>query len=161
MFIWSAKSIIDAFNLHQTDLHLLFKDGLDVYNTPEEQSYIDKIYPLCTNISIDNGIMETASNVNVILADLGWSDLGTWGSLYTHIEKDDNENAVIGKQVKLYDSSNNVVMMPEGKLAVIQGLDDYIIVESNDTLLICKKHDEQKIKMFVNDLKSNKQDQFV
>ena len=98
--------------------------------------------------------MEKAKNVYVILADLGWSDLGTWGSLYTHVEKDETNNAIIGDNVLTYNSSDNIVMMPKGKLAVIQGLVDYIIDDS-------KKQDEQKIKQFVNDVKLKKGGDFV
>lgn len=161
MFIWSVKSILAAFETHLPDLNKLFAEGEGVYSTSEEEQYINKIYPLCKNISIDYGIMEKAKNVFVILADLGWSDLGTWGSLYTHVEKDAANNAIIGDNVLSYDSRDNIIMMPKGKVAVIQGLTDYIVVESNDTLLICKKQDEQKIKQFVNDVKIEKGDQFV
>ena len=161
MFIWSAKSILAAFETHLPDLNKLFAQGIGKYGTAEEESFINQIYPLCNNISIDHGLMEKAKNVYVILADLGWSDLGTWGSLYTHVEKDESNNAVIGKNVLTYDSSDNIVMMPKNKLAVIQGLDDFIIVDSNDTLLICRKQDEQKIKEFVKDIKVKKGECFV
>ncbi len=161
MFIWNVKSIIAAFETHLPDLNKLFAEGIGKYATSEEETFINHIYPLCKNISIDHGLMEKAKNVYVILADLGWSDLGTWGSLYTHVEKDEANNAIIGDNVLTYDSRNNIVMMPKGKLAVIQGLVDYIIVESNDTLLICKKQDEQKIKQFVNDIKVKKGSDFV
>jgi len=161
MFIWSAKSILAAFETHLPDLNKLFAQGIGKYGTAEEETFINQIYPLCKNISIDHGLMEKANNVYVILADLGWSDLGTWGSLYTHVEKDATNNAIIGDNVLTYDSCDNIVMMPKNKLAVIQGLDDYIIVDSNDTLLICKKQDEQKIKQFVNDIKLKKGEGFV
>ncbi len=161
MFIWSVKSILAAFETHLPDLNKLFAQGIDKYGTGEEEKFINQIYPLCKNISIDHGLMEKAKNVYVILADLGWSDLGTWGSLYTHVEKDETNNAVIGDNVLAYDSSHNIVMMPKNKLAVIQGLDDYIIVDSNDTLLICKKKDEQKIKEFVKDIKVKKGEGFT
>jgi mannose-1-phosphate guanylyltransferase len=97
--------------------------------------------------------MEKADNVYVICADFGWSDLGTWGSLYTHLPKDDGANAVIGNNSFLYNSSNCLVNISSDKLAVIQGLDDYIIVDSDGILLICKKEEEQRIKDFVNDVK--------
>ena len=161
MFIWNVKSIIAAFETHLPELNKLFAKGIGKYSTEEEEKFIEQIYPLCKNISIDHGVMEKAKNVYVILADLGWSDLGTWGSLYTHVEKDKANNAVIGDNVLTYDSRDNIVMMPKNKLAVIQGLVDYIIVESNDTLLICKKQDEQKIKQFVNDIKAKKGSDFV
>jgi len=161
MFIWNVKSIISAFESHLPELNKLFSAGIGKYSTADEEQFINEIYPLCKNISIDHGIMEKAKNVYVILADLGWSDLGTWGSLYTHVEKDNANNAIIGNNVLTYDSRDNIVMMPKNKLAVIQGLVDYIVVESNDTLLICKKQDEQKIKQFVNDIKVEKGGEFV
>lgn len=161
IFIWTLESIIAAFEAHLPEVDALFKEGEGKYNTAEERAFINEIYPVCKNISIDYGIMEKAKNVYIVLSDFGWSDLGTWGSLYTHIEHDKKENAVVGKNVMLYDSENNIVKVPNEKLVVIQGLTDYIVVESDDTLLICKKEDEQKIKQFVSDIKTNKGDQYV
>lgn len=161
MFIWSAASIIEAFEKLLPEIGKLFSELNDIYYTPQEETEINKIYPICKNISIDYGIMEKADNVEVILADLGWSDLGTWGSLYTHIDKDEHKNAVVGSNVLTYDANDNMVLVPDKKLVVIQGLNDYIVVESNDTLLICKKRDEQKIKQFVTDIRSKKGDKFV
>jgi mannose-1-phosphate guanylyltransferase len=161
MFIWSASAIIEAFGKLLPEIGKLFSELNNVYYTDKEETEINKIYPICKNISIDYGIMEKASNVDVILADLGWSDLGTWGSLYTHIDKDENKNAIVGKNVMTYDANDNMVLVPDNKLVVIQGLNDYIVVESNDTLLICKKRDEQKIKQFVTDIKSKKGEKFV
>ena len=131
----------------------LFKEGVGKYNTPEEQAFINRIYPTCKNVSIDYGIMEGAENVYVVLSDFGWSDLGTWGSLYTHLDHDQTGNGVIGENVHVYDSKDCIVNVPKDKLVVLQGLDNYIVVESNDTLLVCKKEDEQKIKQFVSDIK--------
>src|SRR5690606_8696708 len=113
------------------------------------------------SVSIDYGIMEKADNVYVISADIGWSDLGTWGSIYNQVKQDKGKNAVIGKNVMMYDSKECIVSMPSDKLVVLQGLDSYIVVESNNALLICKKEDEQKIKEFVMDIKINKGEQFV
>lgn len=161
IFIWTLKSIIKAFEDYLPEVDKLFREGQDKYNTAYEEEFINRIYPICKNISIDYGIMEKAGNVYVVLSDFGWSDLGTWGSLYTHVEHDKHENAVVGANVMMYDSSNNMVKMPDDKLVVIQGLYDYIVVESNNTLLICKKQDEQKIKQFVNDIKTSKNDQYV
>lgn len=153
IFIWSADAIIEAFSKFLPSLHDAFLEGNNVYNTELEQDFIDHTYAECKNISIDYGIMEKAKNVYVVLSDFGWSDLGTWGALYTHIDKDESKNAIIGKKVHLYDSKNNVVRLPKGKLAVIQGLEDYIVVEEKGVLLICKKSEEQRIKQFVNDVK--------
>jgi len=161
IFIWTLPSILKAFEDYLPEVDKLFKEGAGKYNTPEEEAFIGEIYPICKNISIDYGIMEKAEQVYVVLSDFGWSDLGTWGSLYTHIDHDNDANAIVGDNVMMYDSSNNMVKMPEEKLVVIQGLDDYIVVESDNTLLICKKEDEQKIKQFVTDIKTSKSDQFV
>jgi mannose-1-phosphate guanylyltransferase len=105
--------------------------------------------------------MEKATNVYVRSSIIGWSDLGTWGSLYTHIGKDKKNNAIVGKNVINYDSKNCIVHVPKDKLVVIQGLEDYIVVESDNTLMICKKQDEQQIRNFVNDVKVLKGDKFV
>ncbi len=161
IFIWNLQSILSAFKQHLPEINDLFAEGRGKYNTPEETSFIQEAYQVCTNVSIDYGVMEKAKNVNVVLSDFGWSDLGTWGSLYTHLDKDANENGVIGKNVMMYDSSNCVVNVPTDKLVVLQGLDDYIVVESDGILLVCKKVDEQKIKQFVNDIKINKGSEFV
>ncbi len=156
MFIWSLKSIQEAFETLLPQVDDVFKTGVGIYNTSEEQKFIQTAYSTCKNISIDYGIMEKSKNVFVINADIGWSDLGTWGSIYTHLPLDENDNAVIGKNVMLYDSSNNIINVPNEKLVVLQGLEEYIVVESNNILLVCKKQDEQKIKQFVNDIKLSK-----
>jgi mannose-1-phosphate guanylyltransferase len=160
IFVWSAKSILKAIAEHLPDINAIFKDGISIYGTPKEQDFIKKAYTQCTNISIDYGIMEKAKNVYVLPSEFGWSDLGTWGSLYEHSDKDKNENAVNGN-VMLYDSKNCIVNISKGKLAVIQGLEDYIISESDGIILICKKEEEQQIKQFVNDVKINKGEKFV
>lgn len=161
MFIWSSATIIDAFEKYLPEIGKLFEDIKNDFYTTKEESAIERIYPLCKNISIDYGIMEKAEKVSVILADLGWSDLGTWGSLYTHINQDDHKNAIVGKNVLTYDANDNMIKVNNDKLVVIQGLNDFIVVENDSTLLICKKRDEQKIKQFVTDIKSKKGDQFI
>jgi mannose-1-phosphate guanylyltransferase len=161
IFIWSVKSAISAFEKHAHEMHILFSEGNDIYNTPKEAAFIAKAYISCKNISIDYAIMEKADNVYVRSSIIGWSDLGTWGSLYEHIKHDDNENAVVGKNVMLYDSKNCIVNVPKDKLVVMQGLEDYIVVESDGILLICKKEDEQQIRTFVNDAKVLKGEKYV
>lgn len=160
MFIWSLKSIRKAFETLLPQVDKVFKAGLGKYNTPEEYDFIQTAYKNCDSISVDYGIMEGSKNVFVISADIGWSDLGTWGSIYTHLPLDENKNAIIGDNVMLYDSSDNTINMPKDKLVVLQGLNDFIVVESNDTLLVCKKDQEQKIKQFVTDIKSSKDKRF-
>ncbi len=153
MFIWSAKSITLAYRKYLRDIYDVFEEGKKYYNTAKETEYIERVFPGCKNISIDYGILEKSDNVYVYPADLGWSDLGTWGSLYTQLDSDDDNNAIQGDTVRLYESSNNIINMPKGKLAVLQGLNGYIIVENDGILLVCKKEDEQQIKKFVSDIK--------
>jgi mannose-1-phosphate guanylyltransferase len=152
IFVWNVKTIIDAFHKHLPDIAEGFDGGLDKFNTPAEQAFIAEEYPTCQNISIDYGVMEKASNTYMLMADFGWSDLGTWGSLYDLSDKDEAENSTLKCKSFFIESSNNLVSLSDGKLAVIQGLDDYIIAESDDILLICKKSDEQRIKQFVADV---------
>ncbi len=161
IFIWSAKSILKAFNDHLPEVDSIFKDGKGIYNTGKEQEFIDKVYPVCKNISIDYGVMEKAKNVYVLASDFGWSDLGTWGSMFEIRDKDENNNAIIGKNVMTFDTKNCVVTMPENKLVVLQGLDDYIVVENDDILLVCRKRDEQNIREMVNAVKVEKGEEFV
>ena len=156
IFIWTVDSIIESFEKHLPEIHDLFIEGMNVYNTDMESEFIEHTYAECKNISIDYGIMEKAQNVYVVLSDFGWSDLGTWGALYGHIDKDENNNAIIGNKANLYDSKDCIVRLPKDKLAVIQGLEDYIVVEEKGVLLICKKAEEQRIKEFVTDLKQKK-----
>lgn len=151
MFLWNLQTIDEAFNTLLPDVATRFAAGKDVYNTPDEQAFIDEIYPSCPNISIDYGVMEKAANVYVLCSDFGWTDLGTWGSLYEMSPKDENANVTLKCQTAFYESHNNVVVLPSDKLAVIQDLDGYIVVESDNVLLICKLEDEQRIRQFVND----------
>jgi mannose-1-phosphate guanylyltransferase len=153
MFIWSAKSITLAYRKHLRDMHDIFDEGKQFYNTINEKEFIDRVFPACKNISIDYGIMEKSENVYVYPADFGWSDLGTWGSLYSHLELDEYKNTIQGNNVMMYDSSDNLVKVSDDKLVVLQGLNGYIVVENEGTILVCKKEDEQKIKQFVADLK--------
>ena len=153
MFIWSAKSIALAYRKHLRDMYEVFDEGKQFYNTINEKEFIDRVFPACKNISIDYGIMEKSENVYVYPADFGWSDLGTWGSLYSHLELDEYKNTIQGNNVMMYDSSDNLVKVSDDKLVVLQGLQGYIVVENEGTILVCKKEDEQKIKQFVADLK--------
>ena len=161
IFVWSVKSIIKGFETYAPEMDALFKEGDPIYNTDIETEFISRVYNECKNISIDYAVMEKAKNVYVRSSDIGWSDLGTWGSLYDHIPHDKNTNAIVGKNVMVYDSKNCIVNVPKNKLVVLQGLDGYIIVESDGMLLICKKDDEQQIRTFVNDVKLSKGENFV
>jgi mannose-1-phosphate guanylyltransferase len=161
IFIWSVKTITKAFEEYLDDINDLFKEGVEIYNTEKETNFINEIYPGCRKISIDYGIMEKATNVYVLSADFDWSDLGTWGSLYDTRKKDENQNTVVGDEVMLYDTSNCIVNMPKGKLVVLQGLDDYIVVEDDNAMLICRRNDEQEIRKFVTDIKAKKGEKYI
>ncbi len=161
IFFWSLKTIMQAFEKYLPEVDNMFRGGTAFYNTGKETAFIEDNYPECRNISIDYGIMEKAGNVYVLCADFGWSDLGTWGSLYEHLGKDNNKNTVTGKQVFVYDSKRCLVNIGNEKLAVIHGLEDYIVVDSNNILLVCKKDDEQKIKQFVNDVRVEMGDNYI
>ena len=152
IFVWSAPAIQKAFEKYLPDVNALFENGKKLINTADERFFINKTYSECPNISIDYGIMEKADNVYVLTADFGWSDLGTWGSLYENHQLDKKGNAVSGDKIFLYETEGCIVNLPREKIAVIQGLKDYIVVESQKTLLICKKEDEQQIRQFVADV---------
>ena len=161
IFIWSAKSILEAFDQHLPEVGSLFIEGYGKYGTDQEQDFINQTFSVCKNISIDYGVMEKADNVYVLASDFGWSDLGTWGSLYDIRPKDENNNAIVGKNVISFGSKNCIVNMPEEKLVVLQGLDDYIVVEDEGTLLVCRKEDEQQIREIVNTVKIEKGDKYI
>ncbi len=161
IFIWSLKSINTAFDRHLSEVNELFKEGKGKYSTPDEQEFIRQTYSVCRNISIDYGVMEKADNVYVMSVDFGWSDLGTWGSLYEIRSKDEKNNAIVGNNVMTYDTEDCIINVPKNKLVVLQGLKDYIVVEDDNALLICKKEDEQMIRQFVNDIKVEKGERFV
>jgi len=161
IFIWKLKTIMAAFDKHLPEISQLFKAGTGKYATPEEDAFIQQTYSVCKSISIDYGVMEKAENVYVLSSDFGWSDLGTWGSLYDTRKKDEHGNTVVGQNVLMYNSHNCIVNMPKEKLVVLQGLDDYIVVEDEGTLLVCRKGDEQHIRQFVNDVMIEKGEKYV
>lgn len=161
IFLWSLSSILKAFEIHLGSVSELFKKGSRLYGTADEVPFLNKTYSECQNVSLDYGIMEKADNVYVLCSDFGWSDLGTWGSLYESRQKDSEDNVITGKEVMMYNSRNNIVNMPDDKLVVLQGLDGYIVVESEGTLLVCRREDEQQIRQFVNDVRMNKGESFV
>ncbi|MCX6259001.1 MAG: mannose-1-phosphate guanylyltransferase [Bacteroidia bacterium] len=161
IFIWNLNSILKALETFLPDINTLFKNGVSFYNTNDEESFIKGTYSECRNISIDYGVMEKAKNVYVLCSDFGWSDLGTWGSLYEHSPQDDSGNALKGNNIMMYHSTNCIVNVPDEKLVVIQGLNDYIIVESDGMLLICRKQDEQQIRQIVNEIKIKKGEEYL
>ncbi|MBR2487454.1 MAG: mannose-1-phosphate guanylyltransferase [Paludibacteraceae bacterium] len=151
IFIWSLDSILNAFHAYLPEMANKFAEGENVMGTPEEDAFIQTMFPTCPNISIDYGVMEKAQNVYVIPSDFGWSDLGTWGSLYELSDKDENENVTLHSDATYYDSHGNIVTLPKGHLAVVQGLEDCIVAESDGVLLICKRDAEQQIRQFFMD----------
>ncbi len=161
IFIWSLKHINKAFDAYLPEVNELFRDGLGKYGTSEEQEFIRQTYSVCRNISIDYGVMEKAPNVYVMAVNFGWSDLGTWGSLYEIRQKDEDLNAVVGNNVMLYNSKGCIVNMPKDKLVVLQGLEDYIVVEDDNALLVCQKKNEQMIRQFVNDIMVDKGERYI
>ncbi len=161
IFTWKVKNIIAAIEKNEPELYELFASEKDRFNTSKEKETIEAIYPLCTNISIDFAVMEKADNVYLIPASFGWSDLGTWNSAWDNMEKDYFSNAVVGKNVMVIDASNCMVHVPDNKLVLLQGLKDYIIVDSKDVLLICKKDKEQEIKDYVAEVKRYKGDKYL
>ncbi|WP_298707640.1 mannose-1-phosphate guanylyltransferase [Chitinophaga sp.] len=161
IFVWNAKSILQALAAHLPEMDELFVQNHGSLNTTTEKETIERIYSQCTNISIDYGIMEKAENVYVIPSNFGWSDLGTWASAYENLEKDYLGNAVQGKNVMVIDATKCMVKAPNDKLVLLQGLDDMIVIDTNDVLLICKKQNEQQIKEYVAEVKRHKGDKFM
>lgn len=155
IFIWNVKSIIKAFQTYLNEVTEIFEEGIQLLNTNQEIKFISQAYSQCRNISIDYGIMEKADNVFVLLGDFGWSDLGTWNSLYSISNKDDTGNVVDG-EVLLYNTQNCIIKTPKERLVIVQGLNGYIIAEYDNVLMICPKEEEQKVRDFVADVKSKK-----
>ena len=160
IFIWSLKSIMDAFSTYMPDIVNKFNEGAHLFNTAKEKKFIDTSFPFCSNISIDYGILEKADNVYVIISTFGWSDLDSWTSLHEASTHDENNNVNLQGEAIYIDSSNNIVATTTKKLVLVQGLDDYIIAESDNTLLICKKEDEHRIKHFMADVRFKYGDEY-
>jgi mannose-1-phosphate guanylyltransferase len=161
IFVWQAKNILTSFEKLLPEMYEVFDAEKEHFNTSQEQRAIEKIYPQCINTSIDYGVMEKADNVYVIPSSFGWSDLGTWTSIYDNIEKDYLDNAVAGSNVIVIDATRNIVHADNQKLVLLQGLDDFIVVDTKDVLLICKKDKEQTIKEYVAEIKRNKGDKYI
>lgn len=147
IFVWNVNTIVNSITAYQPDLAQIFDRIAPAFYTDSENEVVNNLFPTCPNISIDYAVMEKSPHIYVHPADFGWSDLGTWGSLHTHIAHDENGNAVVGN-VALYESSNCIVHVPQNRRVVVQGLDGYIVAEKNGTLLICRLDAEQRIKDF-------------
>lgn len=161
IFVWQVKNVMKAFEKYQPEMYELFDNEKENFNTTNEKDAINRIYPLCTNVSIDFAIMEKADNVFVIPSSFGWSDLGTWNSAYDNLDKDYLGNAVASENVIVIDATRCMVSAPHDKLVLIQGIDDCIIVDTKDVLMICKKEKEQAIKEYVAEVKRNKGDRYL
>jgi mannose-1-phosphate guanylyltransferase len=153
IFIWNINTVHSAFEKYLPDIHMAFEEGEDILGTDKEGAFIAQTYASCGSISIDYGIMEKADNVYVLCTDVGWSDLGTWGSLYEHSKVDGNGNAILRGNVFSFSNNNNIININPGKIAVIQGLEDCIIVDEEDVLLIVNKNQEQDLKHYLEEVK--------
>ena len=154
-FVFRASTIITAFEKFEPQLAKEFAEGTDKYFTPEEQDFVDNLYHNTKNISIDYAVMERAENVFVVLSDIGWSDLGTWKSLYEIKDKNNDDNVLDGN-ITTYDTKDCIIKTPKERLVVAQGLEGFIVAEYDNVLMICKKDEEQKVKEFVSDIKEKK-----
>ena len=155
IFVWKSSSILSSLNHFAPELHSLFTSDNSKYNTPEEQSYVDACFEACVDISIDFAVIEKASNTDVVLADFDWSDLGTWGSLSTHLKKDENGNSIIGKHAHLFHSKNCIVNISDDKLVMLDGLEDYIVIESGNMFMVLKSENEQELKNYLKKIESD------
>ena len=153
IFVWNVHSVLKAFEQHQPQMYALFAQGENSYNTLQESSFILENYPKAENISVDYAIMESSTNIVVFPANFDWNDLGTWGSLYEKLSKDDKKNAVVNAQVLFKNSSNNIVRTDSKKVVIIDGLEDYIVVDKPSVLMIFPKSKEQEIKELLGEVK--------
>ncbi len=161
IFIWNIKSILESFEKYLPDIYSAFDDRKDIFGTNEEVAAISQIYASLSSISIDYGIMEKAENVFVLCTEIGWSDLGTWSSLYENSASGNDENVIVEGDAFTYNTGGNIISIPPGKIAVLQGLTDYIVVNSDDVLLIVRKDDEQNIKAYLEDVKKKTDDKYL
>jgi mannose-1-phosphate guanylyltransferase len=151
IFMWNVNSIIRAIEILAPDIASNLGQGVGSYATDREMDFVNEFFPTCPSVSVDFGIMEKADNVYVSLGDFGWSDMGTWGSLYEYSPKDERGNATLHGHSLIYGGSDNIVVLPKGKLAVIEGLSGYLVAESENALLICPKDGESAIRKYVQD----------
>jgi mannose-1-phosphate guanylyltransferase len=160
IFMWSVKSVVEAFQNNQPRLYDLFKKGISSYNTKNESDFIKENYPKAENVSVDYAIMETSKNVYVIAAEFDWNDLGTWGSLYDKLDKTENGNAVVNARTLVEDATGNMIRAKKDKVVVVDGLNDYIIVDKDEVLLIYPKSKEQDIKKVLQKVKDKFGEQY-
>ena len=161
IFIWRVEDIIRAFEKYLPEHSALFASVEQELCTEGEASAIERVFSECKPISIDYGVMEKADNVYVHSGDFGWSDVGTWGSVYQQSRKDRYANAMSGGNVYVYDTRNSLITTSKDKVAVVSGLKDYIVVDTDDVLMICPKSEEQNIKSFIEDVKYSTGDKHI
>lgn len=161
IFVWSVKAIIEAFAKYLPEHHALFSDLQPALGTEREQEAVERVFAECRAISIDYGVMEKADNVYVRCGDFGWSDVGTWGSVYQHSRKDRYANAIPAEGCYLYETRSSIVQLPKDKIAVISGLKEYIVVDTEDVLMICPRSEEQQIKKFIDEVKYHNGDKHI
>lgn len=160
IFIWKTSAILSAIERYLPEMHSLFSSISASYGTIGESAAITDVFTRCRAISIDYGVMERADNVYVHSGDFGWSDIGTWGSLYQHSRKDKYANAKPAEGCYTYDTRNTIISLPQNKVAIINGLRDYIVVDTEDVLMICPRSEEQNIKKYIDEVKFNQGDKF-
>ena len=160
IFVWRTKVILDAMAEHLDDMYQLFAASAGDFGTPRETEAVRRIYPETRNVSIDFGVLEHAAGVHVRLSSFGWSDVGTWNSLYENLPRDEHGNAVRGR-MRPGGISGSIVRVPEGKLAVLEGLSDYIVVDTDNVLLVWPRSREQEIKQVVTALRFDGDDEFL
>lgn len=161
IFIWKAQTVIDAFKQYLPEISQRFESCVESFGRADGIETVQQQLAACPNISIDYGIMEKSSNVYVLCSNFGWSDVGTWGALYELAQKDACENAVLHGRSICYDSHRNVVSAADGKLVILEGLENYIVTDSDDVLLVCRRSEEQRIRQFVNDAKTRFGNEYV
>jgi len=149
IFVWKSAVILAALEQHEPAIHQIFSAQPEVYGSSQEIAFLQTAFAACPDISIDFAVMEKAKNVSMVLADFDWSDLGTWGSLTTHLHKDEQQNSVIGENVFAFDSNNCLINVPQNKTVLLDGLQDYIVVDTADKLMVLRLSNEQKLKEYL------------
>lgn len=152
IFVWNVQSVLDAFMKFQPEMYQQLEHGYQLLNTDKEEEFIDRAYPELDKISIDYAVMERSENIYVLPANFDWNDLGTWGSLYEELQKDSQQNVVVGAQAKLENSHRNIIHTSREKVVVVRDLDDYIVIDRDDKLLIYPKAKEQEVKNVIDKL---------
>ncbi|WP_396591776.1 mannose-1-phosphate guanylyltransferase [Allomuricauda sp. R78024] len=161
IFMWSVATIVNAFKNYQPSQFKLFQDGISCYNTVDEKPFIQENYGKAENISIDYAILEQSKCIFTLPATFDWNDLGTWGALYDKLDKDEADNAIVNSKALLQDAKGNMIRSPKGKIVVVDGLEDYIIVDKEEVLLIYPKSKQQDIKKVLNQVKEEFGEQYT